>query len=189
MAFGYPVFLQLDDVPVLLVGGGNIARRKAEALFEAGARLTVVAPHIAAELAEQAAECRLRGYRSSDIVGHRLVMTATDDPEVNAQVGRDATAVGVWVNSADDPANCSFILPAVARDGAVTVAVSTGGASPALASHLRREAQQWIEQIGAAAAANTLAAQRAELRGQGISTESIDWSDRVRDALRRSLRT
>jgi precorrin-2 dehydrogenase / sirohydrochlorin ferrochelatase len=183
MGFGYPIFLQLDGVRVLLVGGGNIAQRKAEALLEAGAQLTVVAPLIANGLAERAAECRRRPYRRDDIDGHRLVMTATDDPTVNAQVGRDATDAGIWVNSADDPDNCSFILPAVARDGAVTVAVSTGGASPALASHLRREAQRWIEQIGAAAAADTLAAQRAELRRQGVSTESIDWSDRVRDAL------
>jgi siroheme synthase (precorrin-2 oxidase/ferrochelatase) len=72
----------------------------------------------------------------------------------------------------------------VARDGAVTVAVSTGGASPALASHLRGEVEDWLGQIGAADAAVALAAQRRGLQADGVSTESIDWTDRVRTALR-----
>ena len=108
------------------------------------------------------------------------MITATDDPAVNASVAADATARGIWVNSADDPANCTFTLPAVARDGPVTVAVGTGGASPALASHLRGEVEAWLAEIGAADAAASLSAQRRELQAAGTSTESIDWSDRVR---------
>ena len=124
-------------------------------------------------------------YEIGDLDTVRLVITAADDPAVNAAVATDATARGIWVNSADDPANCTFTLPAVARDGVVTVAVGTGGASPALASHLRGELEHWLEEIGAADAAAALAAQRAELKADGVSTESIDWSDRVRAALRR----
>jgi precorrin-2 dehydrogenase / sirohydrochlorin ferrochelatase len=182
-SFSYPVFLDLTDVPVLLVGGGTIGSRKAAALLQAGARLTVVAPQISDDLATAATEVRRRPYRADDIIGHRLVLTATDDPAVNAAVHADATAAGVWVNSADDPTNCTFILPAVARDGDVVVAVSTGGSSPALASHLRRDAQQWLESLGAGNAARALSAQRDTLHAEGISTESIDWSDRVTAAL------
>ena len=81
-----------------------------------------------------------RPYRPGDVAGFRLVITATGDPAVDGAVAAEADAAGVWVNSADDPTNCSFILPAVHRDGAVTVAVSTGGLSPALASWLRNQA-------------------------------------------------
>lgn len=137
MSFGYPVMLELRDVPVLMVGGGHVAERKVEGLIAAGARVTVVAPSVRDEVAAMACEVRRRPYSSSDIDGHRLVMTATDDPEVNRAVAADATALGVWVNSADDPQNCSFILPAITRRGPVTVAVGTDGSSPALARHLR----------------------------------------------------
>jgi len=110
-------------------------------------------------------------------------MTATDDPAVNAAVAADATAAGIWVNSADDPANCSFILPAVARRGTVTVAVSTGGASPALATRLRDDIASTVLTERVEAAAADLARQRDEVHASGASTESIDWTQRVADAL------
>jgi precorrin-2 dehydrogenase len=185
VAFDYPIMLDLTGVRVLVVGGGAIALRKMEGLLKAGADVTVVAPAVADDIRRSAARIVDRAYESSDLEGVRLVITATDDPAVNATVAADATARGIWVNSADDPANCTFTLPAVARDGAVTVAIGTGGASPALASHLRSELEAWLHEIGAADAATTLAGQRAELRAAGVSTESIDWSDRVRTALRR----
>jgi precorrin-2 dehydrogenase / sirohydrochlorin ferrochelatase len=184
VSFDYPVFLQLTDVPVLVVGGGPIATRKAAGLVAAGARVTVVAPMIDDDLRSLADRCEVRPYRSTDIDGHRLVITATNDNGVNAAVATDATAAGVWVNSADDPQNCTFILPAIARDGTVTAALSTDGQSPALASHLRGQAQWWLNEIAAGDAARALAEQRAAMRAEGISTESVDWADRVRDALR-----
>lgn len=183
MAFGYPVVLDLTDVPVLMVGGGQIASRKVAGLLAAGARVTVVAPMVLPDLAAQVHEVRERPYDPSDLTGHRLVMTATDDPAVNAAVGRDATAVGMWVNSADDPENCSFILPAVTRRGSVVVAVGTDGSSPALARHLRDRIAAEILTPAVEAAAVELARQRAEFHAQGISTETIDWTDRLRDAL------
>jgi precorrin-2 dehydrogenase / sirohydrochlorin ferrochelatase len=112
------------------------------------------------------------------------VVTATDDSAANAAVAADAKLRDIWVNSADDPANCTFILPAIARHGVVTIAISTGGASPALASHLRTEVERWLAEIGAAEAAATLAAQRDELHARGVSTESVDWTERVHQALR-----
>jgi precorrin-2 dehydrogenase / sirohydrochlorin ferrochelatase len=186
MAFGYPVVLDLTEVHVLMVGGGQIASRKVAGLLAAGARVTVVAPSVSAELVASVHEVRDRPYRSDDIAGHRLVMTATDDPAVNAQVASDARRAGVWVNSADDPDNCSFILPAVTRRGPVVVAVGTDGASPALARHLRDRIAREVLTPEVEAAALELARQRAELHAAGVSTESIDWTDRVRTALRLS---
>lgn len=183
MAFGYPVMLDLTGVPVLLVGGGTIAARKAEGLLAAGARVTVVAPVVLPALASAAAEVRQRPYTDDDLDGHRLVMTATDDPAVNARVAADARRVGLWVNSADDPANCTFILPAVARQGSVVVAVGTDGSSPALARHLRDRIGEEILTPQVAAAAADLARQRADVHATGASTESIDWTERVREAL------
>ena len=184
MAFDYPIMLDLNGVPVLVVGGGRVALRKVEGLVNAHADVTVVAPSVVAGIADLPVRVVRRAYEPGDLDAIRLVITATDDRAVNAAVAADATARGIWANSADDPTNCTFPLPAVARDGAVTVAVGTGGSSPALASHLRAEIEGWLTEIGAAAAAVTLAAQRADLRAQGVSTESIDWAGRVSAALR-----
>ena len=184
MAFDYPVTLDLSGVPVLVVGGGTVALRKIEGLLTSRADVTVVAPRVIDEIHALPVRVLVRPYHLSDLDNVRLAMTATDDPQVNAGVAADATRRGIWVNAADDPAHCTFTLPAVARDGVVTVAVSTGGASPALASHLRAAIASWLDDIGAAEAATTLAAQRRGLHEAGVSTESIDWSDRVRAALR-----
>jgi siroheme synthase-like protein len=183
MAFGFPIMLDLTDVPVLVVGGGNIASRKAAQLLDAGALVTVVAPYVQDRLAERAAVVHRRPYEAADIAGHRLVMTATDVPAVNAQVAQDAKAAGIWVNSADDPENCTFILPAVTRQGPVVVSVGTDGSSPALARHLRDRIANEIVTPGIADVAAELARQRAEFHAQGISTETVDWTDRLREAL------
>ena len=183
MPFSYPVFLDLTGVPVLLVGGGLIAFRKAAGLVAAGAAITVVAPEIRPDLAELAAHTEQRPYRNGEASGYQLVMTATSDTAVNAQVASDAKAAGVWVNSADDPKNCSFILPAVARQGLVTMAISTGGSSPALASRLRTDIAARELTPNVAAAAIELSRQRDEIKGAGESTEDIDWTDRVTRAL------
>ncbi len=184
MAFDYPIMLDLTDVPVLVVGGGRVAQRKVEGLLRARADVTVVAPRIDDGVRALPVRIVERTYEPSDLDHVRLVITATDEAAVNAAVSADATRRGIWVNSADDPANCTFTLPAVARDGEVTVAVATGGASPALASHLRGEIETWLGEIGAGDAALTLGQQRNEMHANGESTESIDWSDRVRAALR-----
>jgi siroheme synthase-like protein len=184
VAFDYPIVLDLTGVPVLVVGGGRVALRKIEGLLAAHADITVIAPRVDAAIRALPVRVVTRQFHPGDLDAVRLVITATDDPAVNAAVSGDATSRGIWVNSADDPANCTFTLPAVARDGAVTVTVSTGGASPALASHLRSEIERWLGEIGAADAATTLAAQRNELHAGGFSTESVDWAERVRAALR-----
>lgn len=178
---GFPVVLDLRGVAVLVVGGGRVAARKADALLAAGAHVTAVAPDFADEFPEVAVRHR-RPYEPHDVVGHRLVFTATSDGAVNRRVAADATAAQLWVNSADDVANCSFFLPAVVRRGPVVAAVSSGGTSPALAGHLR-------DRIGAvigdevADAALQLHARRRRLQQAGIATDSVDWSTPIAELL------
>jgi len=179
---GYPVNLDVAGRPVLVVGGGPVAGRKAAGLVAAGASVTVVAPEVGdvvEGLIEAGAVTHLRRrYAPGDARRHRLVITATGVPEVDASVAADADAAGVWVNSADDQANCSFILPAIFRDGPVSVAVSTSGASPALASWLRDQLSEATSQLlggGVADLAGLLSAARAQVKASGRSSETIDW--------------
>jgi siroheme synthase-like protein len=176
MRFGYPVFLDLHDVPVLVVGAGPVAARKVAGLAAAGASIRVVARDVGADLdVDLVAELRRRPYEPRDLDGVRLVVTATGDAAVDAAVAGDATAAGIWVNAADQPSDCTFILPAVARNGPLAVAVSTDGASPALARRLRDRAAELIRDQVADVAAE-LAARRAAVRAAGGSTEDVDWS-------------
>lgn len=180
----YPVALRLAGQSCLVVGGGPVAARKVAGLATAGAVVTVVAPDIgpetealtAAPPAAGAGPVTLerRRYRPGEAGRYRLVVTATGDPAVDGTVAADADAAGVWVNSADDPAHCTFLLPSVHRDGPVSIAVSTGGASPALARWLRLR-------VGAAAGpglgalAELLEEARRRLAAEGRSTEDVDW--------------
>jgi siroheme synthase-like protein len=116
-----------------------------------------------------------RPYLAGEAADYRLVITATGDPEVDRAVAADAEAAGIWVNSADDVDNCTFMLPAVHRDGDVTVAVSTGGASPALAGWLRDRAAAAIGPE-AGTLAVLLDEARRDVRAEGRSTEATDWS-------------
>ena len=199
----YPVALVVDGRRCLVVGGGPIATHKAEGLLRCRAEVTVVAPQITSRLRlladgtgtapKGAAATSANGaggpagpttgslvleerrYRPGEAAGFRLVITATGDPDVDRAVAADADAAGVWVNSADDVDNCTFLLPAVHRDGDVTVAVSTGGASPALAGWLRDAAACAIgDEAGNLAV--LLDEARRRLRAEGRSTESTDWA-------------
>jgi siroheme synthase-like protein len=182
----YPVGLVVADRPCLVVGGGRVAARKIAGLLTCGAAVTVVAPeaHVALGLlARDGAFSRLRGphltvhlrpYCPGEASGYRLVVAATGDPAVDASVFRDAEDAGVWVNSADDPDHCTFVLPAVTRDGSVSVAVSTGGASPALASWLRRRVAEAIG-TGLGPLAALLDDARDRIHARGASTETVDW--------------
>jgi siroheme synthase-like protein len=115
-----------------------------------------------------------RPYRPGDLDQAWLVIAATDDPEVNRRVHADGAAARVWVNAADDPEACAFTLPAVLRRGPVTVAVSTGGHSPALAGWLRDQiAGELGPEIGRLA--EMLSEARDELQAAGRSTEGVDW--------------
>lgn len=183
MPFDYPVYLDLGAVPVLVVGGGKIAARKIDGLLRAGAAVTVVAPWFVDDVLAMPVDRIARAYTATDLEGRRLVVTATDDPAVNAQVTQDATARNIWANSADDPINCTFILPAIARNGALMAAVSTGGGSPALAGWLRSRIAREVLTDRAVAAVEQLTIERAAVKAAGGSTEDIDWRPRIRELL------
>jgi precorrin-2 dehydrogenase/sirohydrochlorin ferrochelatase len=172
----YPVLLMLAGRPCLVVGGGPVAARKVEGLQAAGADVTVIAPEVSPEVVATGARTQRRAYQRGDAAGFRLVIAATDDPEVNAAVYEDAEAAGVWVNSADDPANCSFTLPAVLRRGDLTVSVSTAGHSPALARWLR---DRIGDELGPEyeVLLRLLAERREALRSNGTPTEGMNWQD------------
>ncbi|MGP8058047.1 MAG: bifunctional precorrin-2 dehydrogenase/sirohydrochlorin ferrochelatase [Acidimicrobiales bacterium] len=179
----YPVTLDLRGRPCLVVGGGPVAARKADGLWASGARVTMVAPTFCAEAealgrgrAERSGGVVLarRAYEPGEAARYRLVVTATGRAEVDGAVAGDAEAGGVWVNSADDVEHCTFILPSVHRDGPVSVAVSTGGASPALAGWLRRRAGVALGP-GLGTLASLLDEARTAVRSAGRSSESVDW--------------
>jgi siroheme synthase-like protein len=174
----YPVSLDVTGRDCLVVGGGSVAARKARTLIECGALVTVIAPSLGPEmedLTDRLHAVERRAYASGDAARFRLAVTATGRPDVDGAVHDDAEAAGVWVNSADDRAHSSFILPAVYRDASVTVAVSTGGLSPAFASWLRdRLAAECGEHAGALAA--LIGEAREQLRRAGRPSNSVDWA-------------
>jgi precorrin-2 dehydrogenase/sirohydrochlorin ferrochelatase len=135
----YLACLDLSGRSCLVVGGGSLAVQKARSLVDCGARVTVVAPE--AEPAPRTLDVTWleRSYEPDDLRGRFLVVAATDDAAVQRRVFADAEARAVLCNVPDVPELCSFILPAVHRDGPIAIAVSTGGASPALAQRLRDE--------------------------------------------------
>ncbi len=142
----YPVHLDIADRKCVVVGGGQIAERKALSLLECGARVTIVSPQLTPGLQrlveqEQVAAIR-REYRETDLAGSFLVIAATDDVQVNRAVALDAERNNLLVNVVDDPAHCNFIVPSVVRRGDLVVAVSTGGQSPALARKLRSQLER-----------------------------------------------
>ena len=142
----YPIFAIIEDKPCLVVGGGAVGERKVLDLMAAGARVTVISPTLTPELAALADRGEItylaEDFREEQVEGMALVMAATDDPKVNAAVSAAAQARAIWVNVADEPAYCTFIVPAQVRRGELTLAISTGGASPAVAQKLRQELEQ-----------------------------------------------
>jgi precorrin-2 dehydrogenase/sirohydrochlorin ferrochelatase len=177
----YPVFLDLTGRRALVVGGGPVAARKVAGLLHAGAAVTVVAPTAVAEIAEDPdVRWHERPYRRGEVASYSIAITATDDPAVNRQVARDGNAANVWVNSADDPEHCAFILPSVVRRGDLQVAVSTNGRSPAMAQWARRRvADVFTDDHGAAL--DVLAEVRAEVRATFGTSEVDGWADVVDD--------
>src|SRR6266850_3472052 len=139
----YPVYLNLKSKRVVIIGGGDVAERKIESLLDTGASIFVLSPQVTrriASLADQKRiELRKRVYAHGDCAGAALVFSATDDPEISRAVNQEATALGIFINAADQPALCSFIMPAVVRRGDIGIAISTSGTSPALAARLRRK--------------------------------------------------
>ncbi|KQC05951.1 MAG: hypothetical protein APR62_08865 [Smithella sp. SDB] len=139
----YPIFLNIRDKKCVIVGGGEVAARKAERLIDCGADVFVISPRLSPELAELDKKdmiCHIAAeYTDYFINGAALVIGATDDEKINARVADDARTKGIPVNIVDDPKRCDFILPALVKRGDLAIAIGTGGKSPALARHLRQE--------------------------------------------------
>ncbi len=163
----YPVALRLRDRPVLLVGGGPVAARKARRLLACGARITLVAPEAVGELVDAADRGSLRWLRRpfapGDARGAELVFAATGAAEVDEEVARAAREAGAWLNGADGSVWSDLHLPALLRLGDLTVAVSTGGAAPGFAATLVEELRRWLPP-GVGDYVELLRQLRAELR-------------------------
>ena len=184
----YPVSLDLTGRPCLVVGGGATALRKVTGLLGADARVTVVSPGLTPSLLHLATEAqfrwRPREYVAGDAVGFALVMAATDDVAVNAAVAAECRERGIWINCADDPDRCDFILPSVLKRGALTVSVSTGGASPTMARLVREELETLLPR-DVAVLTDVMAEVRRTLRDGGISLDAERWREALDDELRR----
>jgi len=170
----FPVNLNLHGRPVLVVGGGRIALRKVEQLLMADADITVLSPMFVEEFTSLPVTLVERVYAAGDVDAFRLVITATGNTPVDQQIFDECEAKGIWINSADDPDRCAFTLPAALRRGDLMVTVSTGGASPALASWLRSHLELSIvpefEEV-----VSRLAIERARIHADGESTENVQW--------------
>lgn len=176
IAESYPVHLIVADKPCLVVGAGNVALRKTAGLVAAGAQVTVVGPQVHPDFADLPVSINERAYRAGEVADYWLVIACTDDAAVNRQVYVDGEEAGVWVNSADDPANCSWILPSVTRRGDLTITASTNGRSPAMASWLRRLFEtefdeRYLDLL------DLLAEVRAETRAHFGTSEVAGWGE------------
>ena len=155
-----PIFLKLDGRPGLLVGAGTVALEKIGSLLKTGLKLRVIAPQARPEVRQLAAQAKLewiqREFQPSDLDGNFIVIAATDVPEVNATVYREAVARGIACNSVDDIPNCDFFFGSVVSRGDLQIAISTAGESPAVAQRLRREIDEqlpedlgpWLAELG-----------------------------------------
>jgi precorrin-2 dehydrogenase/sirohydrochlorin ferrochelatase len=141
--FAYPIALDLSGRRAVVVGGGEVALRKARALADAGAHVRVVAPTLVAGFTEDRRfECVAARYERHHLEGALVAVAATDDEAVNRRVAEDARAAGVLVNVVDRPELCDFIVPAQVRRGDLLIAISTSGAAPSLARRLRERLEK-----------------------------------------------
>ncbi|MBM4256778.1 MAG: bifunctional precorrin-2 dehydrogenase/sirohydrochlorin ferrochelatase [Deltaproteobacteria bacterium] len=192
----YPIFLELRERRCLVIGGGTIAERKVHGLLAAEATVTVVSPQLTPLLTNWSQQGAIqhiaRAYRNGDLDGYHLVFVATDDGVVNAAVAREGREREIWVNAADDPAYCDFILPAVVQRGALSVAVATGGTSPALTRAIREELQEYFT-ADYSLLATVAAAVRLQLRADKRTVPGACWvqalrNEKFRDLVRAGLR-
>lgn len=139
----YPIFVDLSGQPCLVIGGGDIAERKVESLLNAHGQITVISPALTNQLRTWATEQRIttfeRPYQPGDMAGFTLVFAATSDETLHQHIAAEAKQAGILLNVVDRPKLCSFIVPAVVSQGDLSLAISTGGASPAMAKKIRRD--------------------------------------------------
>jgi precorrin-2 dehydrogenase / sirohydrochlorin ferrochelatase len=176
----YPIFLKLEGHKVLIVGGGSVAEQKLEAVLRSATDVTVIAPQVTDRIRSWAEEGRVKHvaseYSFGMARGYFLVIAGTDSERVNRAVYEEARQSGGLANAVDDPDYCNFYAPAVVNRGDFQIAISTGGASPALAQHVRQELEHaygpeygpWTAWLGRTRAALRQALPRSEARKQLI---------------------
>ncbi|WP_139710505.1 siroheme synthase CysG [Aeromonas allosaccharophila] len=190
-----PIFCRLDNKPVLLVGGGEVAERKARLLLDAGARLTVVAPELDPELAELVANGSIEWlageFAPQQLAGKWLVVAATDRREVNALVYQSANQARIFANVVDDPKRSSFIMPSIIDRSPLMVAISSGGKAPVLARLLREKLEALLPQhLGVVATFAGSLRERVKARFASMGERRRFWerllgADRLGQALAR----
>ncbi|HLW51426.1 MAG TPA: bifunctional precorrin-2 dehydrogenase/sirohydrochlorin ferrochelatase [Candidatus Angelobacter sp.] len=181
----YPIFLKLDQHKVLVVGGGAVAEQKIEGVLRSARDVTVIAPEVTATIARWAADGRIKHMKGEFTAGmakgYFLVIAATDSESVNRAVYEEAQAAGALANAVDDPDYCSFFAPAVVTRGDFQIAISTGGASPALAQRVRQELElqygpeygPWTEWLGRTRSVLRQVLPQGETRKQLIRTLAL----------------
>ena len=147
----YPIFLDLENRPCLVIGGGQVGERKVRTLQECGAKVRLISREMTPYLEREVQENRLlllaQDYKPELMEACFLVIGATDDPLVNRQISREAMRRGILCNIVDSPRDCNFILPSLVRRGDLVLAVSTSGKSPALAKKIRRQLEKDFPEI------------------------------------------
>jgi siroheme synthase-like protein len=139
----YPIFLDVENRSVVIIGGGEVCTRKAETMMRYGAKVTIVSPEITSEIEEWASKGQLlvhrKRYETTDIEDAHIVIASTDDVAVNERIAADARELRIPVNVVDVPQLCEFIVPAILEKESIQIAISTGGKSPALARTLKED--------------------------------------------------
>ncbi|MBN2061521.1 MAG: bifunctional precorrin-2 dehydrogenase/sirohydrochlorin ferrochelatase [Deltaproteobacteria bacterium] len=139
----YPIFVDLNQKKVLVVGGGKVAQRKVETFLQYGASVHVISEELTPRLDRYVKEGRIKlvgnEFTEESMTGAVFIVAATDNQILNSRIGNSAKKAGIMVNVVDQPADCSFIVPSIVRKGDLQIAVSTSGKSPALAKKLRED--------------------------------------------------
>lgn len=187
----YPIFLDMAGRSCVVIGGGAVAERKVEGLLQVGANVAIISPSLSSKLGSLVSQGKVRHiarpYQAGDLKGYSLAFVATDNGEVNAAVAQEGRKRGVWVNAADDPAHCDFILPSVLRRGELVAAVATGGTSPALSRAIREELEAYFTE-DYAMLAEIAAEVRRELKGYSFVPTPEAWQNALNTDLRRLIK-
>lgn len=174
----FPISLDLNQRPCLVIGGGKVGTRKVFSLLDAGASITLVSPEATTELkvlADQGAiRWEIRPYRRGEVVGYWLVVCAVNSLEVQRSVYLDCERARVWINSVDQISHSSFIFPAIAKKGHITIAVNTAGNSPFFSSWLAKTLGSTITEEHLLVL-DALSKLRSNLKEKGYSTQQINW--------------
>ena len=182
----YPVFLNLTGRRCVIIGGGQIAEGKISKLLDSGAKIIVISPDATQDIRSFAErgqiELDLRKYQQGDLQGAFLVIAATNDRVVNQEIFEEAEKQGILLNAVDDMPRCSFIAPSIVEKGPVTVAISTGGASPALARKLR-ENMEVSSALDWADATGVLSKARQIIKDKQIAVDPQRWQCCMTDEL------